>query len=96
MCLSTKGPSGLAGLHNHLFAEKFCFPSSSSHVVVAVYLLTTEVPCILETNQEACATSSLEDPQTLISEFLSPLLNPPAMRDKASLAGWNLPDTVSL
>ena len=39
MCLSTKGPSGLAGLHNHLFAEKFCFPSSSSHVVVAVYLL---------------------------------------------------------
>ena len=64
--------------------------------VFPFYLLTTEVPCILETNQEACATSSLEDPQTLISEFLSPLLNPPAMRDKASLAGWNLPDTVSL
>ena len=49
------------------------------------YLLTTEVPCILETNQEACGTSNLEDPQTLLSEFLSPLLNPPAMRDKASL-----------
>ena len=64
--------------------------------VFPFYLLTTEVLCIMETNQEACATSSLEDPQTLIYEFLSSLLNPPAMRDKASLAGWNLPDTVSL